>query len=402
MENITETGIVEKIVNGGFGLIRSEHGTVFLKYVIPGEEVVYRVKEKAKGILWGEVLKIKKHFPNRIIPKCPYYGECGGCILSHMKYDNQLRIKKGILTDDLRKIGNIDMDSINVIGSPEFSYRIRAKLKGLKNGKIGFIRRGTNDVMEIDSCMLVTPEMNNFINKWNSAEEMQFFHQIDLFFNSTEKKLYVHVTGEPDKDTVDKFSIFGDTDFSWKGNRETNNSVLRIGEYTYHVAPDNFFQVNKFQWENMLNKVDSWMETSDLSLDIYTGSGFFIPVLLKYSKRVIGIENSKISVKLAKRSFKNAEFVRSPVEKFLFNSADTIIVDPPRSGIPGITIEKIFKANPSTVIYISCSSATLARDLKKFVHNNFNIKEMVMLDLFPQTAHLETMTLLKKNDTKTR
>ncbi|MEN8222108.1 MAG: hypothetical protein ABFR36_02510 [Acidobacteriota bacterium] len=395
-ENIRE-GKIEKIVNGGFGLLRSEDGIVFLKYVAPGEKVKYRERERAKGIIWGDVVEIDEPHPGRVTPECRYYGDCGGCALSHLRYDLQMKIKEDILTDDLNRIGKLKINCQNIYTSPEYSYRVRAKLKGLENGKIGFVRKSTNDIMEINSCMIVVPEINDFIRKWNNADSMGFFHQIDVFYNNTEKRLYVHITGEPEPETIRKFSLFENTFFSWNGSDKDNSSELRIGDYNYMVSPDSFFQVNRFQWEDMLNIADSWMKSSDLSLDLYTGSGFFIPVLLKYSGKVIGIENSKRSVQLAEKSFLNAEFLRSPVEKYLFPSADLMIIDPPRSGIPDSVIQRIFQTGPDTVIYISCSSATLARDINKFIQNNYRIEETALLDLFPQTAHFETMTLLKHN-----
>jgi len=394
--NIRE-GKIEKIVNGGFGLLRSEEGVVFLKYVAPGEKVKYRIKEKAKGIIWGEVIEIDEPHPDRVSPECQYYGECGGCALSHLKYDQQVEIKREVFADDLFRLGKIKTDCKKFYISPEYSYRVRAKLKGIENGKIGFIRKGSNDVMEIQNCLIVVPEINHFIKKWNNMDSMDFFHQIDVFFNNTENRLYVHITGMPNPEMIRKFDLFEDTIFSWKESGKDNTSILNVGKYNYRVSPDNFFQVNRFQWENMLDKADSWMESSRLSLDLYTGSGFFIPILLKYSRRVIGIENNKKSIRLAKRGFQKAEFVRSPVEKFIFPSAERIIIDPPRSGIHDNVIREIIKTGPETIIYTSCSSATLARDLSKFIKNDYRIEEMAMLDLFPQSAHLETMTLLKHN-----
>lgn len=353
------------------------------------------MKEKSKGIIWGELSDTIEAHPDRVVPECSYYGNCGGCALSHLKYDLQLKIKRDILTDDLERIGKIEINCGNIYPSPEFSYRVRAKLKGIKNGKIGFIRKSTNDVMEINSCLVVVPEINEFIKKWNSTDSMEFYHQIDVFFNNSENKLYVHITGQPDPDTVEKFSLFRNTYFSWGGNKAGNSSVLKIKGYNYHVSPDSFFQVNRFQWENMLNIADSWMNRTEAALDLYTGVGFFIPVLLEYSGKVIGVENNKRSVQLAEKAFKEAEFIRSPVEKYSFQPADSIIIDPPRSGIPDNVIKKIFLTGADSVIYISCSSATLARDLNKFIQNGYRIEEMALLDLFPQTAHLETMTLLR-------
>lgn len=395
MDKKIRKGKVEKIVNGGFGLLRSEEGIVFLNYVVPGEIIKYRIRERAKGINWGSVIEIEDPYTERIAPDCKYYGECGGCVFSHLKYEDQIRIKKEILTDDLKRIGKLEIDEINLIKSREYEYRFRAKLKGLSNGKIGLIRKGTNDVIQIDSCLIVAPEINEFIRRWNKMEEMPFFHQLDILFNNTDKTLYIHLSAKPQPENIRKLDLFEKTIFSWKGSETVNESILKIGEFKYTVSPDTFFQVNRFQWKNMLDIADSWIEKCESSIDLYTGSGFFIPILLKYSEKIIGVENSKRSVELAEKSFKEAEFLRMPVEKFDFPEIDTIIIDPPRSGIPRDVIQKIIDIRPGTIINISCSTATLARDLNYFVNNGYKIKEMFLIDLFPQTAHLETMTLLK-------
>jgi len=395
MDKKIREGKIEKIVNGGFGLIRSEEGIVLLNYVVPGEIVNYRIKERAKGINWGRVVEIKDPYKKRILPDCKYYGECGGCVLSHLDYEDQIRIKKEILTDDLKRIGKIELDHIALIKSPEFQYRARAKLKGLSNGKIGLIRKSTNDVIQIDSCLIVAPEINEFIGKWNKTENMPFFHQLDIFYNDTDKKLYINLSDKPKPEYIRKLDLFENTVFSWKGSEIDGESVLNAGTFNYMVSPDIFFQVNRFQWKNMLDIVDSWMEKCGSSIDLYTGSGFFIPILLKYSEKVIGVENSKRSVELAEKSFKKAEFLRMPVEKYDFPEVDSIIIDPPRSGIPRDVILKISEIKPGTIINISCSTATLARDLNHFVNNGYKIEEMFLIDLFPQTAHLETMILLK-------
>ncbi len=211
MNGKIKEGKIEKIVNGGFGLLRSEEGIVFLKYAAPGEKVKYRMIEKAKGIIWGEIIEIDKVHPDRVNPECIYYGECGGCAFSHLKYELQLKIKREILEDDLKRIGKIVVKCRNIYSSPEYSYRVRAKLKGIKNGNIGFIRKGTNDVMEINNCLIVVPEINNFIKKWNGLTSMDFFHQIDVFYNNTENRLYVHITGVPGPEMIRKFDLFKNT-----------------------------------------------------------------------------------------------------------------------------------------------------------------------------------------------
>ncbi|MEN8153788.1 MAG: hypothetical protein ABFR75_07170 [Acidobacteriota bacterium] len=397
MEKKIYEGKVEKIVNGGFGLVRSSEGVVFLKYVCPGEKVEYIIKEKAKGVTWGDVVKISEPFEKRITPECSYYGECGGCILSHMPYEEQIWIKKEILANDLKRIGGLDIKIDNIYSSKPLRYRIRAKLKGVENsGKIGFIRRGTNDVMEINSCKIVDKPINIFIKRWNKLIDPPFFHQVDIFFNKDNSTTYAHLSGIPEKKDIELFKSFKNTVFTWKGKERESESVLKIKNYKFIVSPGIFFQVNKFQWEKMFDIVEGMLEHSDVSLDLYTGSGFFIPLLQKYSKKVIGVENNKLSINLARKSFPGVLFERSPVEKYDFPvTVDQILIDPPRSGLPEKVRDQIVKLKIKNIIYVSCSTSTLARDLKYFKNNGYNIKEHNMVDQFPQTAHIETITSLK-------
>jgi len=395
MGALLKTGTVEKIVNGGFGLVRSEEGVVFLSYVIPGEQVRYRIKERAKGINWGELIDVIEPFHGRVVPECRHFGECGGCTLSHMNYEDQLQIKQDILYDALARIGKLKVDPVNVYPSPAFQYRARARLKGIEGGHIGFIKKGTNEVMEITSCRIVAPEIDHFITTWNSIEGMPFLHQLDLFFNASDQTLYVHLSEEPWNSHLKILDSFKNTVFSWKGNVKKSGYKMEAGGNLYRISPENFFQVNRYQWNNMLEIADSWLETTGTAIDLYTGSGFFIPVLMKYASRVIGIENSKRAVELAGHSFKNTEFLRIPVEKYSFRSADSMIIDPPRSGIPGKVLQEIIGIKPDPVVYISCSTATLARDLSAFVTNGYTIRKLNLIDMFPQTAHIETMAYLR-------
>lgn len=395
MDDKKRRGKVEQIVNGGFGLVRSSEGVVFLKYVCPGEEVEYTIKERAKGVIWGDVIRIVNPLENRVTPECKYYGECGGCIFSHIPYEEQLKIKQEILINDLKRIGNLDITIKTIYGSEPFKYRIRAKLKGIANGKTGFIRRGTNDVMEINNCNIVNDPINDFIKKWNRSKNPPFFHQLDIFYNINNRITYVHLSGAPGKNEIGFFNSFKNTVFTWRGNEKKGESVLKIKDSKFIVSPGIFFQINKFQWETMFDIVESMLEYSDISIDLYTGTGFFIPLLQKYSKKVIGVENSKLSVDLAERSFPDVLFERLPVEKFDFPEAGQLLVDPPRSGLPKKARDQIIKQKIKNIIYVSCSTSTLARDLKIFKSNGYIIKELNMVDLFPQTSHIETISLLR-------
>ena len=389
-------GTVEKITNNGWGLVRSDEGVVFLNYVLPGEQITFRIKEKARGILWGQLEEVLTPSEHRIKPPCPYYGECGGCVFQHIDYLYQQKIKQDILIDDLKRIGHYEGAVINYIESPSFHYRLRARMKAQdqEDSKIGFIRKGTNTVIPINRCLLFLREINPFLEKWNSLKNPPFFFQMDILMNRDNQKIYVHLS-HPPKMEKEVLKLFPDIIFSWKGNEDAGVSELKIGDWTYFISPAVFFQVNPFQWEKMLDTVESYLETCDTIIDLYSGVGFFSPLLKKYSKKTIGVESHGFSVTLAGRAFacKGVDFYKIPVEKFILPEADIILLDPPRSGLSGRVMNNILKKKYKKIIYISCSSATFSRDLKILRENGYHLDDLNIFDLFPQTAHLETISL---------
>jgi 23S rRNA (uracil1939-C5)-methyltransferase len=383
-------GVVEKIINGGWGLVRSEEGVVFLNYVLPGEEVHYRVKETARGILWGELFEVLSPAEHRVEPPCSYFGECGGCVFQHIDYQYQKIIKREILEDDLKRIGGYEAEVQEIIESPPWQNRVRARMKAQEDGKIGFIRKGTNKVIPINHCLLFPGKINQFLEKWNALENPPFFHQMDILMNRDNREVYIHLS-HPPKEEKEVLKLFPEVIFSWKGNEDAAVSALKINNVSYLVSPAAFFQVNPFQWESMLNIVRSYLEPCDTVIDLYSGVGFFIPVLKQYAKKVIGVESDSFSVTLAKRAFPGVEFHKLAVEKFGFADAEVVVLDPPRSGISKYVMKRILNRQYKKIIYISCSSAAFSRDLKILRENGCQLTDLKILDLFPQTAHLETI-----------
>lgn len=391
----TKTGIIEKITNGGWGLVRSDEGVVFLNYVLPGESVSYRIKERARGILWGELIDVLTPSEQRIEPPCPYFGRCGGCIFQHIDYSRQKEIKKKILFDDLKRIGHYTFEgTVDYYESPPYGYRIRARMKAQEgeDGKIGFIRKGTNTVIPIHRCLLFPDPVNRFLEKWNGMENPPFFYQMDIMMNRDTETVYIHLS-HPPKEEKEVLKTFPEITFSWKGNEDAAVSPLTIKEWTYLVSPTVFFQVNPFQWENMLDTVGSYLGSCETVIDLYSGVGFFLPLLKKAAGRVMGVESHGFSVTLAGRAFPGVDLLRIPVEKFKFIDADAVVVDPPRSGLSKHVIKGILEKKYKRVIYISCASAAFSRDLKILRENGYRLEALKLFDLFPQTSHLETISL---------
>jgi 23S rRNA (uracil1939-C5)-methyltransferase len=387
-----KTGIVERIVNGGWGLVRSPEGIVFLTGVIPGETVEFEIKEKARGILWGRLLKIISSHHSRVKPVCPYYEECGGCCFQHIEYTFQQTIKTSIFLDDLKRIAGIERCIDRYVVSPPFEYRIRARMKPASNNCIGFIKKSTNHVLQINNCFLFNERINRFLTSWNNQKSPPFFYQYDILFNPDNEKLYVHLSHPPSLKTEIILKDYSDVVFTWKGNEQAGVSYIKIGNFKYLTSASLFFQNNFFMLENLLDLVRQYLCSHDTVIDLYSGVGFFLPLLYSHSKETIGVESSSFAVKLASMSFPEASLYNMPVEKFDFPPADIVLCDPPRSGLSNIVKKKIKDRNYKNIIYISCNSATFCRDLRFFLDFGYQIKDLNLIDLFPQTPHFEIVS----------
>lgn len=391
-----ERGVVEKIVEGGWGIVRHPEGTVFLNQTIPGEEVSYKIREKAKGILWGDLVKIHKSTSrHRVEPACPYFPICGGCTFLHMDYAYQLEIKRQILKENLEKFADITMDIPRLVPSRPFQYRIRAKMKSTKKGQIGFIKKSTHSVIPIRHCLLFPYEINQYLSVWNEKIDDVFVYQQDIMLDPDSKRLYVHLPHPPDQKAELKMLAFPDVTFTWPGEEDRSIFSLSIEDSKYLASPAAFFQVNRFMWEPMRHAVKKYLKKMSISIDLYSGVGFFIPLLLENSFSVMAVENHPLASRLAGQSFPESRIIPVAAEKFSFPETDLILVDPPRPGLSKKVMGKILNRKYPKIIYVSCSSVSFARDLKKMTDSGYVLKDLQILDLFPNTTHFETIALLE-------
>lgn len=398
-EEPTLTGAVEKIVDGGWGLVRSHQGVVLLHQVLPGETVTYTIREKAKGILWGETKEVITTAPGRVEPPCKYFGVCGGCSFQHIDYTEQLKIKKEIFLENLTRIGGIaeGIKELQIHPSPPYAYRFRAKLKGSPSGQFGFIRKKTTDVLPIDHCLLFSAPMNDFLKQWNQGEHPPFFHQLDVSWQPETPLLYGHLSHAPAPGVESSLKSWPGTSFSWPGSDEQNIFRIKAGAWHYWISPVAFFQVNHYRWELMLRLIGDSLRECKSALDLYCGVGFFIPLLRRVAEQYLGVESHPLSAQLAQRNFPKAKIVRAPAEKFREMDMDLVIVDPPRSGLHPKVLGRLIGNKVERIIYISCSPSSLARDLKEFIKHRYRIENIEIIDLFPQTPHIESVTTLSKN-----
>ena len=381
---------IEKIVPRGFGLGFAEKLTVLVPLAAPGDVVRVRIREIKKRLAFADIVEIVQPGPQRIAPPCPHFGTCGGCDFQQMDYDAQLAAKAGIIRDCLHRIGKIEYEAeIPVIPSPNpFAYRSRARWHlDTKAHTFGYFRRDSNDVIDIERCPILTPDMQSTLDKQRQDVNWNLFW--------SEKPEIEAASGEGG--VVSTFS------------REISKSAAEIsvetaGE-TYAYTAETFFQANRFLIEKLIETAIG-DATGGTAFDLYCGVGVFSLPLARRFKKVIGVEESTTAIGFAKKNAKragiqNLDFSNRSVEQFLFanktKQIDFVLIDPPRSGTEKQTIPQLAALKPRQISYVSCEPSILARDLLFLLDAGYAIDSITALDLFPQTHHVETIVRLSAN-----
>jgi len=415
---------IEKLVYGGFGIGREEGKVYFVPYVLPDEEVVVSPIKEKKEYIEAKLKEIIEENPDRTKPECEYFGLCGGCDYLHIKYQAQLKYKKAILQEIFQRIAKIDIEIDNIIPSEnQYFYRNKTQLKvDTKSAKIGFYKKNSNEVVEIDKCLLVSEEINPVITNLKKVIPLLpvLPKEIHIFSNQKEILLKFIYKKEPrkiilTKDRVKKFIsplVVGFGDYVEKDGKieklrfvGQDYLIFDIEGFKYKASVDSFFQVNKFQIKNLINIVLKHIDYDKLA-DLYCGVGLFTIPASKICKEAIGVEISYQAIKDANfnkklNNLKNVKFYPSSTEKALQIikdfSPDIVIIDPPRAGLTKEVINQVVNiSNLKKIIYVSCDPATLARDVKLFIENGFKIKETNLIDMFPNTYHIESIIILER------
>lgn len=380
---------VEKIVPNGLGLAFAENLTVFVSLSAVGDKLRVKLNQIKGNTAFAEIVEIIGPSYDRVQPPCVYFGECGGCNFQQMNYNAQLEAKVGIIRDCLHRIAKLDYDGeIPIIASPaEFGYRSRAQWHlDTRNRKIGYYKRNSRDLIDVRSCPILTPILENTLeitrknldwhNFWSEKAEIEASHG-----DGDEVSVYSPEVIEPTNEI--SFSAFGER---------------------YFYSAQTFFQGNHFVVEKLLETALDGAG-GETSLDLYCGVGLFtLPLAGKYA-RVIGVEEYGLAVDFARKNAENAqlpniEFHTESVRKFLASAelgkVDFILLDPPRAGTEKETIHNIIKLGAPHISYVACEPSVLARDLKRFAEHGYKIDSITALDLFPQTHHVETVVRLSR------
>jgi 23S rRNA (uracil1939-C5)-methyltransferase len=381
---------MERLAYGGDGVARHEGLAIFVPLAAPGERLRVRVTERKKNYARAVIEEIIRPSGLRREPLCPYFGQCGGCQLQHISYRAQLDAKADFIRESLKQMARIDWtDPIEIRHSEEYGYRTRAGFKVEKVGEktiVGFNRASSHAVCDIEICPVLVADLNRALILLRSrvASGLATSREVE--------------------------AAAGDSSFSFDPQIENLPAGLltrRVGEFVYYFAPAVFFQSNAYLLEEFVGEITG-AARGELAIDLYAGVGLFTLPLTRAFKRVIGIESDKAAYRFAVHNLKankidNAEFHCEKVEAWLGRFAqrkrcprpDVILLDPPRTGAAR-AVEAIIALSARRVIYVSCDPVTLARDIRKFVDAGYNLSTIKGFDLFPQTYHVEAVTVLDR------
>lgn len=379
---------IEKIVPRGFGLGFAESLTVLVPLAAPGDRLRVRIREKKKRMAFAEIVTIIQPGPKRTTPICPHFGVCGGCDLQQLDYQTQRAAKRGIIRDCLVRIGKIDIseDDITMIASPQpHEYRSRARWHfDRQNQRIGYMRRDSNEVIDVASCPILTPGMQSTLEYLRDSVDWTSFRGSQIEMEAA--------SGEGGR--VSTFT---------RSNSDAAALVsVELGGETYFYSGETFFQANRFLIEKLIETAIG-NANGEAALDLYSGVGLFTLPLARRFLKVTSVEEHGAAVELAKMNVAEARLdnvilLHKGVEKFLSRrkkiTADFALLDPPRSGTEPQTLELLIKVRPERISYVSCEPSILARDLRTLLDAGYSIQSITALDMFPQTHHVETVVHL--------
>jgi 23S rRNA (uracil1939-C5)-methyltransferase len=377
---------IEKLVYGGEGLARLEGKVVFIPYVLPGEKVRAEV-DRIKNDLWrGRLLEVIEPSAARVAPPCPYFQRCGGCHHQHADCAFQVDQKRSILREVLRRVGKIEFDGeIESIAGEPWRYRNRAQVH-VQNGAVGYFEHGSHKLCAIDQCPIVSPALNEAISKL-SGRLPQISTTVELFTNEAE--MQVNVLDRVPRSIYEIFESLG-----------TSGAIEYEG---FHVSRNSFFQVNRFLINRLVECAIGGAE-GESAVDLYAGVGLFAVRLSERFRKVTAVESGwsafrDLEYNIQRRSLPLAAENKTTEEYLtaLDETPDLILADPPRAGLGKIAVRELGRIRAPRVTIVSCDPATLARDLQGLLVAGYRMRRITLVDLFPQTFHIETVVHLEQH-----
>lgn len=389
---------IEKLDNKGRGITYYNGLITFVNNALPDEEVKINITSENKKFYTADALEISNDNKNRVLPKCPYYNTCGGCNLQHINIEYEDEFKENKVKEILRKYANVDVPLKINKNDKELFYRNKITLK-IEDGKWGFYNDSTHKLCEISQCLIA----NNSINEFLKQNTLKINNGTITIRSNYENNLLLIITTEEKLD-INKDNLPSNISGIILNNKciyKDNYFYDYIDDMKFKVSYDSFFQVNNYMASNIFKILRNNVKGKNL-LDLYCGVGTLGLSLKDNFKNIYGIEKVKNAIVDAKHNAKinnvsNAFFYDGDTAKILDKlnqKFDTVIVDPPRSGLNKETLEHIKRINPKTIVYVSCDPMTLARDISEL--SEYKVEKANVLNMFPKTYHVESVVILNR------
>ena len=423
---------IEKLVYGGEGLGHHDGHTVFVPFVLPDEVVSVRPIDRRKKFVRGRVQQVVTPSPQRTPARCPHFAVCGGCHYQHIPYEAQLKYKAEIIRETLGRLGRVNWEGpIVPHASPPFGYRNRAQweVRPAREGSgadIGYHQAGSSVLCPVEECPILSPRLAETLAALGGllaqGRAPATLREVEALADSADAKILLNVSLErfdaspatladtlrnalPGVETIllhetsrDRFELFGPGFIHYQagGNR-------------YRVGHLSFFQVNRFLADELVRAVTE-EEHGGLALDLFAGVGLFTIPLSQRFERVAGVESNPAAARdfqaNIEQSGVRAQAVNLPVESLLADWKETpelVVLDPPRAGVPAPALARLAQLAPPRMTYLSCDPSTLARDLGVLTGGTakpagYQISEVHLFDVFPQTYHIESLVRLKRRE----
>jgi 23S rRNA (uracil1939-C5)-methyltransferase len=445
---------IEKMIYGGDGLGRlpaeespsEQHGrgkAVFLPYVLPGEKIEASITEQKPGFARASAKTILEPSSHRIDPACPYFTRCGGCHYQHADYEHQLAIKKEIFSETLRRTAKLELHcDIEVHASQPWNYRNRSRLQVRTRPEftVGYFRPASPEVLAVEQCPISSPLINHGIAAaWQlgrAAKVPPGIRELEFFANAEDSQLLVELGCSTDARRAEVRAFveelraslpqiagvvaFREQKPGFVGAQEKFFSIgaecltYNTRRGSYRVSAGAFFQTNRYLIDELVGIATS-RQAGDLALDFYAGVGLFSTALAGDFRHIVSVESSHLSTgDLSYNLPSNGEAVQANTEQYLAaqqNSGrvgkgavlphisyqpDLAVVDPPRSGLGEHVARLLAQLGALRLTYISCDPATLARDLVVLLAAGYRVQQAHVIDLFPQTYHIESVLHLRR------
>lgn len=353
---------------GGDAVARHEGLVIFVPFGLPGEEARVLITEQRPTLARGRIVEILQPSPERVAAACRHFGECGGCTWQQMDYAAQLRAKTDLVRTQLARVAGLpDVPVRECLPSPQpYGYRNRARLAVLGDGRVGYRAAASHTLVAVQECPILEPGLEQQLGA---------------------------LVPPPGRDEV---------------TLRVPMRPMRVGDEEYLVSDGSFFQVNTRQAAALVRLVlDALaLRGSEAVLDLYCGVGLFTLPIARRAAFVLGVEIEGSSVHDAGQNLvglPHAELLLAPVEQALHDERvlsrrwDAVVLDPPRRGVDRPALERIAALDAPAIVYVSCDPATLARDLRLLAEHGYGLLRAQPVDMFPQTAHVETVVLLRRD-----